>query len=193
MHQITHQTNTTLLYRSPPAIPPDVKLFKPFTHKWNQGLHGRVKHKIKQSQWTPTHKQQEEQARTTQDVMAHSNTIQGDSTRAKPDATVDSTHHSEEIAKAKNDAHAHSLNNTNIDKENQTALLYSLNTPRSSAMYQYFSGRSLHVDDMKCLILHMKSGTDSPLKSKKAEVELQYNRQKQRIDDLIATLRINPV
>jgi hypothetical protein len=58
---------------------------------------------------------------------------------------------------------------------------------------KYISGRSLNVDDMKCLILCVKSGTDSPLKSKKAEVELQYNRRKQRIDDLIATLRINPV
>jgi hypothetical protein len=58
---------------------------------------------------------------------------------------------------------------------------------------KYISGRSLNVDDMKCLILRMKSGTDSPLKSKKAEVELQYNRRKQRINDLIATLRINPV
>jgi len=58
---------------------------------------------------------------------------------------------------------------------------------------KYLSGRSLNVDDMKCLILRVKSGTDSPLKSKKAEVELQYNRRKQQIDDLIASLRINPV
>jgi hypothetical protein len=58
---------------------------------------------------------------------------------------------------------------------------------------KYISGRSLNVDDMKCLILRVKSGTDSPLKSKKAEVELQYNRRKQRINDLLATLRINPV
>jgi hypothetical protein len=58
---------------------------------------------------------------------------------------------------------------------------------------KYLSGRSLNIDDTKCLILRMKSGTDSPLKSKKAEVELQYNRRKQRINDLIATLRINPV
>jgi hypothetical protein len=48
---------------------------------------------------------------------------------------------------------------------------------------KYHSGRSLYVDDMKCLILCVKSGTDSPLKSKKAEVELQYNRRKQQIDD----------
>jgi hypothetical protein len=58
---------------------------------------------------------------------------------------------------------------------------------------KYLSGRSLNVDDMKCLILRMKSGTGSPLKSKKAEVELQYIRWKQRIKNLIATLRINPV
>ncbi len=44
---------------------------------------------------------------------------------------------------------------------------------------KYLSGRSLNVDGMKCLILHVKSGTDSPLKSKKAEVELQYIRWKQ--------------
>jgi hypothetical protein len=44
---------------------------------------------------------------------------------------------------------------------------------------KYLSGRSFNVDNMKCLILHEKSGTDSPLKSKKAEVDLQYNRWKQ--------------
>ena len=55
------------------------------------------------------------------------------------------------------------------------------------------TGKSLTVDDMKCLISRAKTGTDSPVKSKKADVELQFIRRKPRIDGLIAALQINQV
>jgi hypothetical protein len=45
-------------------------------------------------------------------------------------------------------------------------------------MAEKYLGRYCNVDEMKCLILCVESGTDSPLTSKKAEVELQYNMRK---------------
>jgi hypothetical protein len=41
------------------------------------------------------------------------------------------------------------------------------------------SGKPLTVDDMKCLISRAKLSIDSPVKSKKVDVELQYIRRKQ--------------
>lgn len=58
---------------------------------------------------------------------------------------------------------------------------------------KFVDGRLLTVNDMKCLILRVKNNSDSPVKSKKADVEQQFYNRKQRIEDIVSTLRLNPV
>ncbi len=53
---------------------------------------------------------------------------------------------------------------------------------------KFVDGWLLTVDDMKCLILRVKNNSDSPAKSKKADVEQQFYNRKQRIEDIVSTL-----
>ncbi len=58
---------------------------------------------------------------------------------------------------------------------------------------KFVSGAQLSVDDMRCLLLWVKSCTDSPLRTKKADVERQYNDRKHRIEEVISAMRISLV
>jgi hypothetical protein len=58
---------------------------------------------------------------------------------------------------------------------------------------KFVSGAQLSVDDMRCLLLRVKSRTDSPLRTKKADVERQYNDRKHRIEEVISAMRISLV
>ncbi len=58
---------------------------------------------------------------------------------------------------------------------------------------KFTNGALLSVDDMRCLLLRVKSRTDSPLKTKKADVERQYNDRKHRIEEVISAIRISVV
>jgi hypothetical protein len=58
---------------------------------------------------------------------------------------------------------------------------------------KFTNGALLSVDDMKCLLLQVKSHNDSPLKTKKADVERQYNDRKHRIEEVISAIRISVV
>jgi hypothetical protein len=44
---------------------------------------------------------------------------------------------------------------------------------------KFVDGWLLAVDDMKCIILHVRNNSDSPVKVKKADEEEQFNNRKQ--------------